>query len=65
MPFGHTSPTPFGGTLPKGEGLGVDVLNNHFAQVYILRGRGASSLFSQSLHESTMWFDNENDNMKA
>ena len=29
MPFGHTSPAPFGGTLPKGEGLGVVVLNNH------------------------------------
>ena len=31
MPFGHTSPAPFGGTLPKGEGLGVVVLNNHLA----------------------------------
>jgi len=29
VPFGHTSPAPFGGTLPKGEGLGVVVLNNH------------------------------------
>ena len=29
MPFGHASPAPFGGTLPKGEGLGVVVLNNH------------------------------------
>ena len=29
MPFGHTSPAPFGGTLPKGEGLGVTPLNNH------------------------------------
>jgi len=32
MPFGHTSPAPFGGTLPKGEGLGVVVLNNHLPQ---------------------------------
>jgi len=31
VPFGHTSPAPFGGTLPKGEGLGVVVLNNHLS----------------------------------
>ncbi len=31
MPFGHTSPAPFGGTLPKGEGLGVVALNNHLS----------------------------------
>jgi len=33
VPFGHTSPAPFGGTLPKGEGLGVVVLNNHLRDI--------------------------------
>ncbi len=31
MPFGHTSPAPFGGTLPKGEGIGIPSLNNDLA----------------------------------
>jgi len=39
VPFGHTSPTPFGGTLPKGEGLGVVVLNNLLRNILYLISR--------------------------
>ena len=53
MPFGHTSPAPFGGTLPKGEGLGVVVLNNHLA-VFQQAAAFSLSLVNVSLSRKTL-----------
>jgi hypothetical protein len=51
MPFGHTSPASFGGTLPRGEGF-AGRLNDHLPQQQSHRKTAKSSRFPGSFLKS-------------